>query len=470
MLIRNAELDGGARADVRIEGGRIIDVCAALLQRSDEVVVDAQGAALLPGLHDHHLHLYATAAARLSVNCGPPLVTNADALCKALRRHATSGICEDWIRGTAYHESVAGALDRTALDEWVRDRPVRIQHRSGRLWIFNSAAIERLDVRERDPLERINGSLTGRLYDGDAWLRERIGGVLPSLHALSRELARCGVTGVTDASHGNDPAQFETFRCAQAYGELLQHGRVMGAASLDSLSGTASGLQRGATKFHLHDHALPDFEALCASVRRSHAAGREVAFHCVTRGELVFALAALGEVGSNGHDRIEHGGVVPPELLDTMSQLHVSVVTQPHFIFDRGDAYLRDVERGEHANLYRLRSLLDADIPLAAGSDAPYGSIDPWTAMQAAVDRGTRDGAAIAPAESLTPEQALALYLAPLENPAGLVRRIEVGAVADICLLREPWQQARVHLRDVRPRLTMIAGNIAWEAGITDLL
>ena len=35
----------------------------------------------------------------------------------------------EWLRGTGYHESVAGELDRHALDRWVPARPVRVQHR-----------------------------------------------------------------------------------------------------------------------------------------------------------------------------------------------------------------------------------------------------------------------------------------------------------------------------------------------------
>ena len=44
----------------------------------------AAGGALLPGLHDHHLHLFALAAADASLRCGPPEVRNLRALADAL--------------------------------------------------------------------------------------------------------------------------------------------------------------------------------------------------------------------------------------------------------------------------------------------------------------------------------------------------------------------------------------------------
>ena len=51
--------------DVRCADGRVTDVA---LGPSADVTVDADGGALLPGLHDHHLHLFALAAARTSVD------------------------------------------------------------------------------------------------------------------------------------------------------------------------------------------------------------------------------------------------------------------------------------------------------------------------------------------------------------------------------------------------------------------
>ena len=471
MLIRRAEIAFGARCvDVRVEGSRITGIEPALAVRDGERVIDARGHALIPGLHDHHLHLYATAAAMASLDCGPPAVGDAGELVRAIADAAGEGVEADRIRGTGYHESVAGTLDRTQLDAWCPQRPLRIQHRSGRLWIFNSVGLARLGFRDAeaandDPLEREAGRLTGRLYDADPWLRKRIGGQRPELHSLSQRLARWGVTGVTDTGHANDRAVFEALRASVASGELLQDLIVMGDASLDGVptNDAMTRVRIGAHKFHLHDHALPEFDALCAAIRASHSVGRGAAFHCVTRGELVYAMAALAETGSLDGDRIEHAGLVAPESIAELRRLRVRVVTQPHFIHERGDAYLREVDAGEQRDLYRLRSLLDAGIPLASSSDAPYGDPDPWRSMQAAVSRATRDGAQIGADEALSPEQALGLHLSALADAGGAPRSIEVGARADLCLLDRSWAQARAALSQVKVRLTAVRGMVAWE-------
>src|SRR2546423_8848225 len=111
MLLAQVEVDG-RQVDVRICGDRVSELADRLRPLPDEDVVDAAGAALLPGLHDHHIHLLAAAAARSSVGCGTPSVTDVDALRAALRAAPGQG----WVRGIGYAESVAGPLDRHLLD------------------------------------------------------------------------------------------------------------------------------------------------------------------------------------------------------------------------------------------------------------------------------------------------------------------------------------------------------------------
>jgi predicted amidohydrolase YtcJ len=450
VLIRAAELDYGARiVDLRIDDGRICQIAERLVPYAAEPVIDAGGCALLPSLHDAHIHLYAAAAAAASVRCGPPHCGDAAALAAVLKRRDAELPAGEWLRGVGFHDTVMTdsdvALDRHWLDHVLPQRPVRIQHRSGRLWLLNIAALRQLgidpDAVGDDPLERIDGRATGRLYDADAWLRARLPAQRPDLTLLSRQLWSLGVTSVTDTSHDNDADSFRALGAAQARGELLQDICVMGGAGLDVVRDAENEgrrLQRGAHKFHLHDHALPDFDALCAQIRQAHAAGRPVAFHCVSRVDLTFALAVLQATGSVAGDRIEHASVAPPELVEQVAALGLTVVTQPLLVTERGDDYLREVDADDQPWLYRLRGWLDAGVPLAASSDAPYGAPDPWAAMAAAVARRTRAGSVLGVDEALNPRQALEGWLGSADTP-GAARRIDVGAPADLCLMAHPW-------------------------------
>ena len=226
MLLRDADFNGN-RCDLRIVGSQIAAVAPWLAAEAGEAVVEARGGAIVPGLHDHHIHLNALAAAAASVDCGPPL--DADMLQDRLRRHRRNAPGPTWIRGVGYHASVAGNIDRDWLDACVPDVPVRIQHRSGRLWILNSCALEIVlaGAAYGDPLERECGRPTGRLYDADLWLRSRVRGAPISIAAVSANLARWGVTGVTDASHANGLEELEHFRAEQRSGALLQDLCIM---------------------------------------------------------------------------------------------------------------------------------------------------------------------------------------------------------------------------------------------------
>lgn len=464
MLIRNAQLHfDPAIVDVRIDRSVIAGIAPTLAPRPGESVIHAHGAALLPGLHDHHLHLQALAASLNSIGCGPPSIGNEDDLIALLQLHAAAAP-GDWLRGTGYHQSVAGNIDRTWLDRHVSQRPVRIQHRSGRLWILNTAALERLDVHgANSPLEREGGRLTGRLYDGDGWLRERLAGQRPSLLEASRLLAGRGVTGITEVTPTNSLDDYRHFGAAQDRGELLQTLLVMGGAGLDH-AGERDNLQRGGTKIHLHETSLPEFDALAGRIAGSHAVGRPVAIHCVTTGELVFALECLAAAGAHAGDRIEHASIALPEYLSRMRELGITVATQPNFIWERGDQYLRDLPVEHISWLYRARSLVDAGIALGGGTDAPFGAPDPWRAMQTAVDRRTRYGEVLGSQEALSPEAACDLFTGPPRRPGERPAALSAGMRADLCLIDRSWNEARDCLAATRVLTTICNGTVIWQS------
>lgn len=469
LLIRDAELAGAGRRDVLVADGRIARIGDALDPPAGADSVDAGGGALLPGLTDHHLHLASLAAARASLDCGPPEVADEARLAARLRRAASTRGGGDWIRGVGYHASVAGDIDAAWLDAQAASCPVRIQHRGGRLWVLNSRALERLRVTERDPVERVSGRPTGRVYDGDVWLRARLRelgeAVFPDLDAVSCQLAAHGVTAVTDATPHNGPDAWEHFLAARRRGELRQAITLMGDRTLDragSGEAAAAEVTLGPRKFHLLESELPEFGSVCRAIGDSHDAGRPVAFHCVTRAELVFALTALAEAGSLPGDRIEHASVTPPELLERFLDLGLTVVTQPVFVDQRGDHYLAEVAAEDRPWLYRLRAFLEAGVPLAGSSDAPFGDPDPWRAMQAAVSRRSRGGRPLGETEALTPEQALALYTSPPDRPGAPAEPLREGRDADLCLLDRSWAAARAALAAVGVRLTLRNGRRIW--------
>jgi len=463
-LIKHVHLYGHSQmTDIRIGDGLISAIGVGLISDAGDAVIDAGGASLLPGLHDHHIHLVALAASLDSLCCGPPDTNNGDELAILLREHnaISSG---GWLRGIAYHPSVAGDIDRHWLDRHIPDRPVRIQHRGGRLWVLNSQALQALGLPcDANPagLEQVKGVATGRLYEADRWLRTRLHSQFPALGKASSLLASYGVTGITDTTPSNSDTEWDYFHTSQLDGQLRQRVRMMGTAQIRNCP-ESERLQRGEFKIHLLESQLPEFDILCESITAAHSQGSAVAVHCVSRTELVFALSALQTAGVRSGDRIEHASVTPPELLQSIRELGLRVVTQPHFIAERGDQYLADVEALDQPWLYRAAAFIDAAIPLAGGSDAPFGSADPWLAMRAAVERRTRGGEVMAAYEALTPEQALSLFLSRPEAPGIITEKLSVGDRADLCLLGAPWQSVREDLSSKHVRSTWRDGELIY--------
>jgi predicted amidohydrolase YtcJ len=494
MLIRNARLwpspSAEAALDVRIAGGRVVECEPGLRPTPGEEEINAAGCALLPGLHDHHVHLRALAAARVSVQVGPGQVRSAAALSARLRAADAAAPPGAWLRCVGYHESVAGPLDRWALDRLVADpgpgsdpdparpgrraRPVRVQHRTGALWVVNSAAVAALGLDDGDDLAGIErdagGRATGRLWRLDRWLADRVPArtaeAADSLASVSARAASLGVTGFTDATPGATGADVAGLAAACADGTIAQRLHCMAAADVSggSVSGAAvSGAARGRfsigpVKIMLDDDTLPSLDSLAESARSAHAAGRAVAVHCVTRVQLVLTLVALDVAGRLPGDRIEHGAVIPAELVPALRGL--TVVSQPHFVAERGEQYLRDVAPEDLPDLWRLRSLIEAGVGVAAGTDAPFGGADPWAVVRAA----TRRPADLGPREAVDPATAIRLFLGSPTAPAR-PRAVAPGTPADLVLLRCPPPEASRSLASDLVAATFVDGSLVYRDG-----
>ncbi len=436
MLIKRATLLGGTTVDIRVSE-RIDQMGEDLVAERGEGVLYAGGGTVLPGLHDHHVHVRSAASALDSFFVGPPGVTTKAQLTQLLS-NATPGP-DGWIRAVGYHESVAGELDRAALDALVPRVPVRIQHRSGALWILNSAALGRVGLAEHPD---------GRLRSADRGWSEALQRRETDLAELSRRITATGVTGVTDATPDLGADEMVSLVVAHRRGEFRPRLRFLSPG-----------------KKILQDDRL-DLDSLTDWIADHHSAGRPVAVHCVTAAQLVVTLAALRAAGSHPLDRIEHAAVVPDDNLSDLTDLAdrgLTVVTQPNFIAERGDQYLAEVPPAEHSQLWRVASLLHATVPVALSTDMPFGHGDPWTAMRAAVYRTTPSGAVLNANECVSALKALTMFLGRSDQP-GRARTVETGQPGDLCVLTEPPATALAELDAGMVAATIIGGELVYFA------
>jgi predicted amidohydrolase YtcJ len=434
MLIQRAVLLDGTGTDIRVDE-RILEV-GELAPDKGEQVFDAAGRTVIPGLHDHHVHLRSAAAALTSARVGPAEVRGRDDLARALA-HAAVG-SDGWIRAVGYHEAVAGPLDRHVLDEVSPHVPVRVQHRSGVLWTLNSAGLARVGLTDH-PDGRLRS--VDRTWS-DTLQRKEIG-----LGEVSRRLSEYGVTGVTDATPDLEVGDIVKLVQAHRHGELRQRVHCLAPG-----------------KRILHDADL-DLDELTAWIADRHAIDEApVAVHCVTAAQLVVTLSALREAGTHPQDRIEHAAVVPNDSLAEIADLGVTVVTQPNFVAERGDQYLADIPPTEHHELWRVASLRSAGVKVALSTDMPFGDGNPWATMRAAVHRTTATGAVLGPDECVSAREALMMFFGTSAAPTDS-RAITKGQPGDLCVLAGGPQEVLEELDPTMVAATVVAGELVFERG-----
>jgi predicted amidohydrolase YtcJ len=444
---------------VHVEGGAVSAI-GADLDVAGVVEMDGGGGALVPGLHDHHVHLLAMAARTAGVDLDPS--PDAAAVDHVLARAAATAGTGGWVRAAGYDEHRHGPLDRRRLDAVAPGARVRVQHRSGLGWVLSTPALDALGLLgagdRPDGVEvGRDGRPTGWLHRLDGWLGARVPSAPTDLAAVGRRLASYGITGVTDATVSLGADRADVLRRGVSSGALPQRITVLGADEPSEVEGWA---RLGPAKLLADESQGLDVGRLAARIAEWHAAGRAVAVHAVTRAENVVAVTALAEAGTFPGDRLEHGSVLPTDLDAVLADGGVTVVVQPALVAERGDHHLRAVDPADRPFLHRHATLLAAGVRVGVGSDAPVTSPDPWAGIAAASRRRTRSGAQLGPEEAVAPEVALGWYLAAPLDPGGPPRRLGPGAPADLCLLDAPLGAVLADPHAGHVRATWVGGRL----------
>jgi predicted amidohydrolase YtcJ len=303
------------------------------------------------------------------------------------------------------------------------------------LWTLNSAGLARVGLADHPD---------GRLRSADRSWSDTLQRNESGLAEISRLLSRYGVTGITDATPDFEVSDIVKLMEAHRRGELRQRVHCLAPG-----------------KRILHDSDL-DLGELTAWVAERHAVDAPVAVHCVTAAQLVVTLSALREAGTHPQDRIEHAAVVPDDSVADLTDLNVTVVTQPNFVAERGDQYLTDVPAGEHHELWRVASLLTAGVRVALSTDMPFGEGDPWATMRAAVHRTTAAGGVLGADECVSASEALTMFFGTSGQPTD-PRSIAKGQPGDLCVLAAPRDEVLKVLDSQMVRATVVAGEVVFE-------
>jgi predicted amidohydrolase YtcJ len=203
-----------------------------------------------------------------------------------------------------------------------------------------------------------------------------------------------------------------------------------------------------------------------------HRAGFQAAIHAIRQETVEATINAIGHAlgnrpGAERRHRIEHCSECPPGLLEKIRELGIMVVTQPPFLYFSGERYLATVPPDRQKWLYRIRSLTDAGVTVAASSDSPIVDDNPLIGIFGAVTRLAESDQEVVPEERISVNQALEMYTRNAayasfeESEKGTISE---GKLADLVQLSDdPIAVPPEQIMDINIEMTVIGGKVVWE-------
>jgi hypothetical protein len=485
-MVRAVRLAGPGRefladdepVDIVIDDGRIADIAPTGALRPNGEVLDADGAWVVPGLWDNHVHTvqWALATERLPLGA-------AGSAAEAARFMSAAPELPDGRRvGAGFRDALWP--DRPSLellDSATGAVPTYLINADVHSVWLNSSALAREGfrsadgmLRETDAFEisrRLNAAdplhsdravqsageraaargITGLVdfdmaWNADAWLRRVKAGFAEHRVQFAMypfDLDRAIAAGLQTGDLHEDPSASEAALGLVRVGPL----KVISDGSLGTRTAACSHPYPGDSE-NFGMLTVPP-EALIELLTRATGGGLAVAVHAIGDRATTSALDAFTVTGAAG--TIEHAQLVRHVDLSRFARLGVAASVQPQHALDDRD--LVATHWGEQTAIsYPLASLRNAGAELRFGSDAPVADLDPWQAIAAAVSRTDDERAPWHPEEALTVDQAI---------EASVRTSLRPGEPADIVLCdADPRAVPASRLRDMPVTATLLAGRV----------
>ena len=491
-VIANARLTGSERTDpfgtepvdVHLADGIIVDIAPAGALSRNGALFDADGAWVIPGLWDHHVHVVQWALAAQREQLG---ATTSAAHAAAVI--AGAAVLPDGRRvGTGFRDALwPDSPSLAVLDAATGDVPTYLINADVHSVWLNSAALRR---------EGFEPDGVGILREEPAFeISRRLNAVDPAtsdplVERMARNAASRGVVGLVDLDMAwNEDAWarrlaagFDALRVSFGiYPEFLDRAITDGLQTGDRARGSGSPLAtvgpmkvitdgslgtRTAACSHgypgdPHNHGVltVDLATLVDLMTRATQAGIASAIHAIGDVANSHALDAFAATGAWG--TIEHAQLVAHADIPRFARLGVGASVQPEHAMDDRD--LTDtIWREQTAQPYPLKALADSGAALFFGSDAPVSPLDPWGAIASAVHR-TRDGRAPwQPHQRVPAQTALA---ASTRGGSAVPARVDPGDIADLAVCEnDPLTADEESLRSMRVAATLLGGRLTHVA------
>jgi len=509
-----------------VKGGKFVAVGSneaikGLIGKHTEVH-DAKGATIVPGFIDCHNHASGNTLL-FEVLAGNPFeveFVTIDSIVDKLMAKAKQLPPDTWVEGFFFDDTKVKdgrLLNVHDLDRVSTTQPVMVEHRGGHTAFYNSKALEMAGVTKATPnvpggtYDKFpDGELNGRVTDRARVVFDRVGKretFTPQEQArrnragmahISRKFAQYGLTGVCHES-----GSLDAIRAIRASGELKHRVsyEAVGAeleAMIATGKKTGTGdewIKLGATMEHLADGSFsertmamstplpgsnPPYygnvtetqEVLNAWVERVHRAGIQV--NCHANGDVAidhvltaYERAQAAFPVKDARWKITHCSLVNDDLIRRMKALGVTPALFSTYAYYNSDKFKFYGEAMmKHTMAYR--SMLDAGIPVCAGSDFDPGPFSPLMAIQAMVTRTGWNGETWGANQKITVDEALrvnTLNGAWDTFEEKIKGSITPGKLADFVVLEDdPHTVDPSKIKDIKIRRTVVGGATTYQA------
>jgi predicted amidohydrolase YtcJ len=491
-------------------------------------VIELKGHAVVPGFNDAHNHMASYGLQLQMVPLKYPEVRTIPDIIQALKQRAATQKPETWVLGAGYdNNKLPDGRHPTCwdLDKVSSEYFVHVRHTSGHMCVVNSKALERIGVGRQTPdpegghIDRNEkGEPTGLLQENAQELVSTqfypyaVENIVDALEAANRVYLSEGITSHSEAGVG-----FLSDLELQAYQEAIQQGKLnirsnlmilaeklieISGAEGESFLGLSQGIRTGwgndimriGPMKMFFDGSLigktaamnegyatdPDNVGFFATseekirdwILRGHRSGWQLAVHAIGDRAISYILDCYAEAieqypKSDHRHRIEHCGVVNPQIIDRIRKLGLIPVMQQHFIGELGDGF-RTVLGPERTRwCYPQRSFLDRGIPIPGSSDRFVINGAPLLGIHDAVNQKTDSGEDYVPEEKITAEEAIRAYTlhsAYASFEESIKGSIEAGKLADFAILGEdPTAIDPAEIASIAVNGTIMGGRLLFE-------
>jgi predicted amidohydrolase YtcJ len=480
--------------------------------------LDLAGQTMMPGFNEAHNHMIGYGTALGQIDTGFPAVKSIADIVAAVKERAASTPAGQWIIGRGYDDNKLEERrhpNRWDLDGATTDHPVLIVNGSGHLSAANSRALELANVTHDTPdpvgghfVRDEHGEATGVLHEtAQEPVRRNI--PVPTVEDHVEALRRCNDAYVASGITSSQDAGSSTAEHVQAYQIAVERGLLKLRTSmmirenllphivdLGVKQGMGSNrLRIGPIKMFIDGSLIGRTAAVTVPfendprddnlgltmmpkeqfedyVMQAHLAGYQIAVHAIGDRGIDWVLdayekALTAQPRADHRHRIEHCGICRPDIIERIQRLGVVPVSQPVFIIEYGDGFIRHLGHERAQLTYPFRTFLDAGIRLVFSSDCPVSSYVPMKSVQAAVTELTSSGQSYALEEAVSVEEGLEMFTvagAYCTFEEDVKGQIKPGMLADFAVLEhDPRTIDPMTLADLKVMRTIIGGETVYE-------